>query len=198
MDNLLPWAASLPLIPKLVLSALVVGFAIFVLIVLWTGPRHPAGETTSREPPAQSAVTLHGPLQGPVVISQNQIGGQVAQSITNIGPPSRQLSEAAIRQLSQSLQGRPTQMYEIEVVEGDSEARNLAFQIQSALDAAGWTCSAFANSLFPQPVLGLTISAPRRAIVVELLDWAGRAGLAPQFAELRDLKQVHILVGTLT
>src|SRR5688572_17053929 len=54
MDSLLTWAASLPILPRALLSLLVVGAAAFVLLVLWT-PRQGVGEG-SRQPDSAGAI----------------------------------------------------------------------------------------------------------------------------------------------
>ncbi len=135
-------------------------------------------------------------IDGSIIISQNQLGGQVAHSITNIGSPDRSLSEEAGRAITEGLLRSAPHTYEIEVNAGDVEAKKLAFQIQEVLDTANWSCRAFATSLFPQPILGLTVSYPEKTESVEKLIVACRqSGLDPKEALLPDLDYVHILVG---
>lgn len=136
-------------------------------------------------------------MAGSVIISQGQLGGQIAHQITNVGPQPRKLAAEAIDSLVRGLSGLPRQPYEIEAVHGDTEARNLAFQLNEALQRSGWSNTAFASSMFPQPIAGLEVSAPAATREVEVIvSLLSRAGLSPRLKILPDLTQVHILVGT--
>lgn len=52
MDKLLPWAAGLPFVPKVILSLVVVSLAVFVLFVLWTPSS--TTDTASRVSPQEN------------------------------------------------------------------------------------------------------------------------------------------------
>ena len=160
-------------------------------------PRGQYPEKALRPAPQSAAPSVSaGRVEGSVIISQGQVGGQIAHSITNVGPQPRRVSPEAQAHLAKILHAFSPCTYEIEVVAGDGEARDLAFQIQAALNAGGWNSTGFANSMFPRPIVGVIVSAPDETPPVEqFLEWARRAGLNPQLELLRDLKQVHVLVG---
>lgn len=56
LQKLLPWLVSLPFLPKVVLSLVLVSFTAFVLLVLWTPPPTPPG---AQEGSATSAASGH-------------------------------------------------------------------------------------------------------------------------------------------
>lgn len=134
---------------------------------------------------------------GSIIYSVNQSGGQIAHSITNIGPQPRRLSPAAASTLARALRALPTLPFEIEVVDGDSEANRLAHQVKDALVAAGWECHAFASSKFPSHVAGVTISTPSTgAGVMALVDALNVSGLWPKLAVQPSLNRIHVLIGS--
>lgn len=133
---------------------------------------------------------------GSVIISNNQMGGQIAHAITNLGPSKRGFSEEAIRGLAADLAKFPSHPFEVEVVDGNPEARALAFQFLEAMNTGGWTNTTFASSLFPMQITGVEISAPADTEEVRILKTAAEnAGLAPRFKVLPQLSYVHILIG---
>jgi hypothetical protein len=134
---------------------------------------------------------------GSVIYTVNQSGGQVAHSITNYGPLRRSLGSNISKSLSAALLRLPQQHFEIESVNGDSEARSLAFEISAALQEGGWVCDTFASSVFPQPIFGVIVSAKRsRVAIQEVIEQLGRAGLESELKLLPGLERVNILVGT--
>lgn len=82
MNNLLPWAASLPVIPKILLSALVVGFAVFVLIVLWSTPEPP-------EPSSKAQNSVAAPPSGGTTTPQPSSGSAAPMKSENPSPDRR-------------------------------------------------------------------------------------------------------------
>jgi hypothetical protein len=199
---LVPFLAPYPSWLKLLAGAWVVLSAVLVLSLLFARPPHQSVETQpaargAPPSPTSPSVVVEGPVAGSVIISQGQMGGQVAHQITNLGPQPRKLAAEAIDSLVRELSRLPRQRYEIETVHGDSEARNLAFQINDALQRAGWSSTAFASSLFPQPITGLEVSAPSSTREVEaIVSLLSNAGLSTRLKVLPTLTQVHILVGT--
>jgi hypothetical protein len=145
--------------------------------------------------PASSPITIQG-AQGPVIISQGQVGGQTAHTITNVGPQPRKASAQAIQTLVQSLKALPSRNVEIEVVNGDAEANALGHQLSQALQSGGWHLTALATSIFPAPMTGLTVSATDNTGPVNaLFTWCQATGFAPKFSKVQ-LDKVHILVGS--
>ncbi|MFH0991375.1 MAG: hypothetical protein V1799_15310 [bacterium] len=143
-------------------------------------------------------VTINAPVGGSVINNQGQIGGQVAHQIINIGPPSRVLSPAAMRLLTDIVKAHPQQSFEISYIYNDKEANNLAYQIASALEKGGWKCTAMAAAAIGIPVLDMEIGAPEETQVIKnILEWGHKAGLKPRSSYSKELKQVTIMIGSL-
>jgi hypothetical protein len=191
----------------------VYGVALGLTIIIWVVAYHLAAVLSDKKEPPSSAqgapvqlneqkpsspatspITIQG-AQGPVIISQGQLGGQTAHTITNLGPQPRKASAQAVQSLVQSLKALPSRNVEIEVVNGDAEANALAHQLSQALQSAGWHLTTFATSIFPAPMTGLTISATDNTGPVNVLfTWGQAAGFEPKFSQIQ-LDRVHILVG---
>lgn len=134
---------------------------------------------------------------GSIIYSVNQSGGQIAHSITNIGPHPRDLSLSAANALVERLRSLPSEKYEVETVNGDAEASRLAHQLDNMLSHTGWAATTFATSIFPQHITGITLSFPRQTEAVQLLaDFLERAQLQPKLVLLPSLDKVHLLVGS--
>jgi hypothetical protein len=134
---------------------------------------------------------------GSIIYSVGQTGGQVAHSITNIGPQPRTLNTTGANELAKKLSALPPHNFEVEAVHGDAEANRLAHQLVNLLSAAGWQCVGFASSMFPRHMTGLTASFPEQTAAVNLvLQFLGSAQLAPHTALLPTLDKVHLLVGS--
>ena len=134
---------------------------------------------------------------GSIIYSVNQTGGQVAHSITNIGPQPRDLQPGPATALAAELRTLPPLKFEVEAVHGDAEATRLAHQLAGLLNAAGWECGAFASSMFPSHMTGLTVSFPEEtAAVKRLLSFLATSQLSPKAARHPTLDKVHLLVGS--
>ncbi len=116
---------------------------------------------------------------GSVIVTQNQIGGQVAHSITNFGPQPRRISDETLALLIIHMKMHPPQ--EIDFLEAnDAEARNLAQTIRKSLLAAGWTIANDAVALVPSGK-GVVVCVPRgdegKPVWQALGKWIMAAGL---------------------
>jgi len=89
-----------------------------------------------KEPPT---VTVHGPVQGPLVISQNQSGGQTAATINNFGPPKRTLAIETRAAMIAALRSAPPAVVGIASTQGDSEASDFKSLLANVFKEAGWT-----------------------------------------------------------
>lgn len=192
----------------------VYGVALGLTIIIWVVAYHVAAILTEKKEAPSSAegssavptepkpsatptspITIKG-AQGPVIISQGQMGGQTAHTITNVGLQPRKASAQAVQSLVQSLKPLPPRNVEIEVVNGDAEANALGHQLSQALQSSGWHLTTFATSIFPAPMTGLTISATENAGQVNVLfTWCQANGFAPTFSRVQ-LDKVHVLVGS--
>ena len=45
MQDIVPWLTALPLVPKLIVSVLIVGAALLLLVLIWTAPPDDAIKT---------------------------------------------------------------------------------------------------------------------------------------------------------
>lgn len=144
-----------------------------------------------------ASISSNGVADGSIIYSVNQSGGQIAHSITNIGPHPRELSLAAANVLVLHLRNLTPENYEVETVNGDAEASRLAHQIDNMLSHTGWKGVTFATSVFPQHVTGVTLSFPRKTEAVQLLaSFLEQAQLRPVLKLLPTLERVHVLVGS--
>ncbi len=134
---------------------------------------------------------------GSIVYSVGQSGGQVAHSITNIGPQPRSLSLLAAQELVARLRSLPSETYEVETVNGDSEASHLAHQIDNMLSHCHWSSVAFTTSIFPQHMTGVTLSYSNHSAALNLLaQFLVNAQLRPKIVQLPSLDKIHLLIGS--
>jgi hypothetical protein len=89
-----------------------------------------------KEPPT---VTVHGPVQGQLVISQNQSGGQTAATINNFGPPKRTLTTETRAAMIAALRSAPPAVVGIASTQGDGEASEFKGLLMTVFKEAGWT-----------------------------------------------------------
>jgi hypothetical protein len=143
-------------------------------------------------------ISIDGPVAGSVITTINQLGGQVAHQITNIGPQSRKVEAAAADRMIKDLQLLPPEEVEVEVVAGDMEAIRLGHEMAAILQNSGWTIRTFAQSMFPQVIRGLIVSYPRESPgVMALIEWNRALGFQPKVIHSPTLGYVHVLIGTL-
>jgi hypothetical protein len=141
-------------------------------------------------------ITGNTVANGSIIYSVNQSGGQIAHSITNIGPVQRTISEGAVAALVRKLRQLGPLAFEIEAVDGDAEASGLGHLLGDGLVASGWACRVFASSRFPRRITGLTVTGPPQSQpVMTLLEELRNAGLSPVFSAASSLDYVHILIG---
>jgi hypothetical protein len=95
--------------------------------------------------------------QGSIIVSQNQSGGQIAHSITNVGPPSRTIPQAAASALSVELSQYPTERILIDCA-GDSEAFLLSEALAQLLRSVGWEVESRTSTRLP-PVYSIIFEA---------------------------------------
>lgn len=117
---------------------------------------------------------------GSIIFSQHQMGGQVAHSITNIGPQPRQISQSAANALVGELRRLAPETVNVTALIGDPEAYQLAATIKDILAAAGWNVDGVDQAIFSGQPRGVVIEVrqPTQALTV-LLNWVGSIGLRP-------------------
>lgn len=133
---------------------------------------------------------------GSVIVSHNQMGGQIAHSITNVGPIARRISETVQKRIAWDLLQLPPHEYEIEINHDDEDGNRYAYQITQILNTANWTCRTYAKSMFPRPIVGTSVSYPSHSPSVDKLISSLRGtGLTIEDKLLPALDHVHFLVG---
>jgi hypothetical protein len=118
---------------------------------------------------------------GCIITTQNQMGGQVAHSITNIGKQGRVIDPAAGARLVADLQKESPEPYEIDFPMGDGEAAALAASLDDLLQRGGWEKRGLFPSIIDPPVYGTQIStATPKPSVQKLVNWLHGAGYQPR------------------
>lgn len=78
---------------------------------------------------------------GSFILSKNQMGGQVADEITNIGQQPRRIPPVAQQEMVQQLSSYEPGPVTVSGIMGDGESLRLAEEIIGVLDEAGWDVS---------------------------------------------------------
>jgi len=117
---------------------------------------------------------------GSIIISNNQMGGQIAHSITNNGPQPRRITKMVADELVIALKVLPAETVSIHCVFGDVESFDLATNIKSLLERSGWKVQTLLQHGFNQPVKGLYVQTPADTPGINcLIRWMTTAGLKP-------------------
>lgn len=161
---------------------------------------HPKRQEPSDDVARQFLASIEGNLVigGSIIFTQNQLGGQVAHAITNVGPQPRRVTVAAIDQLAAALRTLPLESVRVTALLGDSESAQLALVLREVLSLAGWTTEQGINqSVFSSVPLGVIIRVDsERPAVRTLGNWLVAVGLKSRGELVRDLKGVDIIVGS--
>lgn len=134
---------------------------------------------------------------GSIIFTHQQMGGQVAHNIVNIGKQSRQISQASANALVSELRKYPSENFAICSVFGDPEVYDLAQRLEVILKLAGWTCFESSQGFFASPlprgvIIETTVSKPSLVI---LLNWLKQVGLDPRGNLVPDRDIPKIVVG---
>lgn len=160
---------------------------------------HAGGHEPSDEVARQFLINISSNTisHGSIIFTQNQMGGQVAHSITNIGPQPRQISQAAANALVAELLKYPKETVYIVALMNDAESYNLASILDSILKLAGWQSEGVLQGMFSSPPRGVIIETPiEKPSLNLLLNWMGVVGLKPQGIIVPGSQQTKITVGT--
>lgn len=133
---------------------------------------------------------------GSIIISNNQMGGQIAHSITNYGLQPRRITKLAGDQLVSVLKALPTETVSIHCVFGDVESFDLATNIKILLEQSGWKIQTLLQHGFSQPVKGLYVQTPTDTPGINsLIRWMTSSGLKPIPCLDKSLKIPEIVIG---
>ena len=163
---------------------------------------HETAQTIQPEPPDSIArqlisnVTGNTVSHGSIIISQNQLGGQIAHSIQNFGPQPRAVSTAAGDALVIALRATQAEHVDLSCVMGDTEGYQLAGSLKGLLTAAGWTVDGVNQAVFSGPIKGVQVVTPNVSPSLEkLAAWMQSAGLKVQGIHDPTATTVRIIIG---
>ena len=124
---------------------------------------------------------------GSFIVTQNQMGGQVAHTIQNFGLQPRRLSEVSGRTIAAELQKYPPEAIELFCIMGDSESYQLAYQLKNVLIQGGWGIDGVNKGSFVGPINGILFETciihPGMEVLVTLLRGSGLATVANHFPD---------------
>jgi hypothetical protein len=116
-----------------------------------------------RAPDVSSGLAINAPVQGPLVISQNQSGGQVAATINNYGPPKRTISDTVKTSMLAVLRPAAPACVAFASTQGDLEAHEFKLQLMSVFREAGWEVRDKQTFMFFGARTGLVVTIPLNA-----------------------------------
>jgi hypothetical protein len=91
-------------------------------------------------------------IGGSVIVSQGQTGGQVADSIINIGTFARRITPAVASDIANAIRPFAGEHVSIEAVMGDADSVELGDQLNEVLTSAGWTVDGVSQVIWmPNP-----------------------------------------------
>jgi hypothetical protein len=117
-------------------------------------------------------VNVYSPVDGSVITSINQMGGQTAHSITNMGEQRRQISTAAMKEAVRRLASANPLKIHIAAMMSEPDALPLAMQMKKMFTDAGWPVQSVSQAVFkgiPQGiVLVLTQASPSALLLGDI------------------------------
>lgn len=120
---------------------------------------------------------------GSIIVNLGQLGGQVAHSITNIGPQSRHISEASGKLLVERLSQYPPERFSI-LSANDPESQQLSSILEQLLASTDWLIVNNKISLTATMSPGITIHVRKedseKPSLLELLKWFKDVGFQYQ------------------
>jgi hypothetical protein len=141
-------------------------------------------------------ITANTITHGSIVFTQNQLGGQAAHTIINVGPPPRRISDAAGVALVSELQKYPKGTVYVASVMGDAEAALLAEDIAKVLTLAGWKVST-GQLGFTGAIRGVIFeAAEEQESYLAILNWLENLHLKPQGRLVASKVRPEIIVGS--
>jgi hypothetical protein len=170
---------------------------------------HEATTLAADEPPDEIAERLlvnaseNTVTEGSIITSINQMGGQVAHSITNVGPQPRRISRAAGNVLVSTLRDLPPENFDITSMMGNTESEDLADVLNEVLTASGWSVGTQMQAMYNAAPRQIIVSTQKDSLGVStFLRWLDQVGLQPQSSEVPfgpllspNPAPVHVVVG---
>lgn len=135
-------------------------------------------------------------VDGSIILTLNQMGGQIAHSIQNVGPQPRRFSQAAADALVADLLKHPAETIQLSCILGDVEGFQFASALKSTLELGGWRVSGIDQVVYSVPVMGIHIETPAvRPGLVALLEWFRDSGVRAQGSQIAAAQGVMLIVG---
>lgn len=145
---------------------------------LYAGGSEPSDEIANQFIMNIGNVTIQ---QGSFIISKNQMGGQVAHSIVNIGRQPRRVTRAVADKLISDLSNLPSEKVDVVSLMGDAESFEFAIVLEDILKRAGWESPGVSQALFTGVPKGVIIETPTEKPSVQALgNWLLKVGLKPE------------------
>lgn len=133
--------------------------------------------------------------EGSYIRTENQMGGQVAHDITNIGPQPRNITDSSHRAIVNQLQQFDPLSANVTGIMGDSEAIQLSQQISDVLEDAGWDVTR-GKSMFDGSPQGVKIRVPEeKDEITVLIKLLRQVGLKAQGVIEEDREGIEVVVG---
>ncbi len=145
-----------------------------------------------------ASMTRNTAINGSNIFTVNQMGGQVAHTITNVGPQPRRVTQAAANQLITTLRHHPpVDSFTTECLMGDVESDNLASTLVSILASSGWTWTGTRQSMFAVGApRGIVVYTPNPTRTLEVfIGWLRAVGFQANGAVDPSLKEVRVFIG---
>lgn len=161
---------------------------------LYAGGKEPSDDVATQFIVNMGNVTIS---HGSFIYTKNQIGGQVAHSIVNVGKQPRQVSKAAANALISELRNYPSETVDIVSLMGDTESFDLARILEDILKQAGWQSPGVSQAIFSGVPKGVIIETAAEKTSIRVLgNWLHQAGFKPQGILKPEAPIIKIIVGT--
>lgn len=135
-------------------------------------------------------------IDGSIIISNNQMGGQIAHSIVNVGTQSRVIEQAAANALIAELMKYPNEDFDILSI-FDAESVNLRESLERILELAGWKSKMAGIGIFISQPHHVMIAVPEVKKSYEILYyWMENIGLKPDSGRDPKLERIRITIGS--
>jgi hypothetical protein len=135
-------------------------------------------------------------VQGSVILSNQQLCGQVAHSITNIGPQPRRVTVAAANMLIKSLKGLPAEELTVSAVFGDAEGFEFATVLKEILEQGGWKIDGVNQAVYSRPLRNVLVRVTNVTPAFQIFgNWLLQSGLKAGLYKGDDIQSNEIIVG---
>lgn len=136
-------------------------------------------------------------VDGSIIMTKNQMGGQVAEEITNVGAQPRAISPPARKAMARQLEKYDPPTVTVEGIMGDGESLQLATQILEVLEDAGWDVKGPSQVVYSQPVQQILLRIPEETEYARALgNLLIQAGFDSEGALDDDVDGMRVLVGS--